>query len=136
MADVLFHTSRDKHKHKGVTCISKLRSNVEYLSTPHDTHTTQVVDTSLYTSHITTTTTTTYAQHTNTVRHTNITQHTSYHTHTPPHTPHTHTHTHLHLRVVKEGGVDVEEDRHVHLFVRLQPLLLEAKALDLIKVHA
>jgi hypothetical protein len=41
-----------------------------------------------------------------------------------------------HGRVLGKLRVDVEEDGHVHLLVRVQPLLLKAETLDLVKVLA
>jgi hypothetical protein len=38
-------------------------------------------------------------------------------------------------RVILDLGVDEEEDGHLDLLVRLQPLLLKAKALDLVEVE-
>jgi hypothetical protein len=38
------------------------------------------------------------------------------------------------IEVVYQFWVNVEEDRHVHLLTRPQPLLLKAEALDLVEV--
>ena len=39
-------------------------------------------------------------------------------------------------RIVLDLGVDEEEDGHLDLLVRLQPLLLKAKALNLVEIEA
>lgn len=41
----------------------------------------------------------------------------------------------LHIRIRDKLRINVEKHRHIHRFARIQPLLLEAKALDLAKVR-
>jgi hypothetical protein len=41
----------------------------------------------------------------------------------------------LHIDIPRKLRVNVKENRHVHCFPRIQPLLLEAKALDLAKIR-
>lgn len=41
-----------------------------------------------------------------------------------------------HIQVVQQIGVQVEKDRHVHRLAGVQPLLLEAEALDLAEIRS
>ena len=62
------------------------------------------------------------------------TAHTRKHTHMHTNTP-THIHTYPHeVGVLCKLWVNVEEDGHVNLLVGVEPLLLKAEALDLVKV--
>jgi hypothetical protein len=40
-----------------------------------------------------------------------------------------------HIRIIHEIRIDIEEHRHVYRLPRIQPLLLEAEALDLAEVR-